>query len=285
MAVKEKFKIKRITSGDLVMTPTAEAYLIKHIQVINPASLTDYVKIRIKQTYMNVIPVYLLGPTVFGGKHVNLFEYLREKIPDVPNYKVLDGEEFAIEPSGTYSYLEVIYSEHTPDEFRPGEPGTRTSDIKLFCTTLYNSSDITATGWVKPDARLEPEITPSYPHFERIPAGKEVLLAGIAVYATSAGSTRPVYLRIWDEEKVLFDDDRNGFLIDPTVFNELTPYEVITGQGGNEYTVAFFRFEEPFVLRPQALYKLEVYVNYDGTNALPAKGFMITLLGLERPSR
>jgi len=283
MAVKELFKIKRVTSGNLELEAVAEALQIKDISIISPAAMTDYVKVQIEKTYMNVIPVHLLLPHIYGGKHKSLFDYLREKIPEIPNYKVLNGEKFTIEPSGSYSYLEAIYSEHTPDEFGAGEPGTRTSDTKLFCMTMYNSSEISSTGWVQPDARLEPEITPSFPHFDRIPANREVLLAGIAAYTTSNGSTKPVYLRIWDEEKVLFDDDRYGFLIDPTVFNELNAYDQITTAGGTGYAVNFFRFDEPLVLGPQRKYTFEVYVEYDGTNALPVKGFMITLLGLIRP--
>ncbi|MCD6094172.1 MAG: hypothetical protein J7J51_05245 [Candidatus Omnitrophica bacterium] len=285
MAVRELFKIKRITSGDLTMTPTEEAFMIKDIKVINPASDTDYVKVRIKQTYMNVIPVYLLGPVIFGGKHKNMFDYLREKVPDVPNYKILNGEEFAIEPSGTYDYLEVIYSEHDPGDFRAGEPGTRTSEVKLYVNTLYYSGTISASGWYKFDARLEPEITPDYPHFDRIPAGKQVMIIGMAVYSKAEGSTVAKYLRVWDEEKVLFDDDRNGFLIDPTVFNEISTYESITTGGGTQKPVGFFRFEEPFVMGAQRKYQFEFYVDYDGTNALQPKDVMLTLLGLELPSR
>lgn len=285
MAVIEPFLMKRVTSGSISLKEVAKALLIKDVRVLNPAAASDYVTITIDGTAMNVIPVHLLPYKVYGDSFKNLWEYVREKIPELPNIKVLAGEELTVSSSGTFDVLEMIYETHDPGDFRPGEAGTKTSDTQLFCVTAYNSSAISASGWNTFDAQLEPTITPDYPVLARIPANRLIQIAGIAVYNTVSGSTTATYLRIWDEEKVLFDPDKNGFLIDASKANMLDPYATITRQNGSQSAVMFFRFDEPWVLTPQAKYTFEYYVSYDGTNAFPARGIMMTLVGLIKPIR
>ena len=49
--------------------------------------------------------------------------------------------------------------------------------------------------------------------------------------------------------------------------------------------LTFMRFKEPFTLTPNTKYTFQFYVEYDGSNALPSKGVMMTLIGMLRPVR
>ena len=109
MALRHGFMIKRTTSGTLTLTAVEEAFDIQEIKVAGAAADTNYFKCIAKNTTMCVLPAYLLPFVPYGGSLKSLWKFIRERYPDFPTLKVLNGETFKVEPESTYSVLEVIY--------------------------------------------------------------------------------------------------------------------------------------------------------------------------------
>ena len=285
MALKSGFNVKRVQSGVLELTAIEEALDIQEIKVANPNALTDSFEVMIKTTTMAVIPAYLLPYVPHSNNTLTLFRYVKQKYADFPTYKVLNGETFKVIPESTFDQLEVVYKIYDKGDIRADEPGTRLSAVRPFIVTFYNSQSITASGTYRIDAVLGDPKVPKYPLLERVPADKEVEIYGIAVHTTANGNTKATYLRMWKEETVLFDEDKKGLFIDPQVGNELLPYVEVSNNGTTYRMLAFHIFDEPFKLNPQDYITAEFDVEYDGTNAFNSKQIMVSLIGVERPSR
>jgi len=284
MAVIKPYMIKRATSTtDLSLKAEEESYEVLDINCTGIGA-AQTVKVLIDDVTMNVIPAHLLFAQPLNSLLKGLWTYTREKFPDFPTYKVQNGGTLKLVASATAGALSVEYTVHEAGDFAADAPGAKKGTVRPFILAATHSDDITATGTYDIDTVIGLPEVPKYPFVERVPSTKQIEIYGIAAYSPASGSTRATYLRIWHEESVLFDEDRNGFMIDPTVANDLSnTINVSAATGPNQYSCAFFRFPTPWILKPMDSFKFEIDASYDGTNTLAAGSVIITLIGTEKP--
>lgn len=284
MAVKEPLVIRRVTSGALEYTANVESLEIKQIAVAGPSALTDEITVEIQDTTMLVVPAILFPYTLIDS-NAGIFNYVRKKYPEFPTLKVLDGQKLTITSSGTFSALEVRYKSMDPADIKPEDHGTNKSDVRPVISTFYNTQSISATGWYNIDGVYGSPSIGEYPFLERVPSDRMLEIYGFAVYNPKNGNTKVDLVQLWKEETILFTPAKDGILVDPDVGNSVGNITTVSLASGSIGELKFMLFDTPLTLQPQDKLTLKFHVTYDGSNALPSKGFLFTVIGTIKPAK
>jgi len=260
--------------GDTDLSLTADAgkaLLVLGLRVYNPVD--DYVTVKTDRTSVGYFRVggeqgnHLFYPT--DNEHeINLLDWLIA-MNFHRGFPVPEGATFELTGAAQADAVQTaLYQVLDAGDIRGDQPNGPDSDSYDFMnygrynTVLTDDDNLFDT----PQTTAE---FPAFPWDALSPAGKKVTLFGLAfseIGTTSASQANQHisrYVKMIQERKVLFDDDRNGLLYEGIASTSADQTDVATGQamGGNRSSVdrcAPLVFASPLVFPGNS--ELDVYV-------------------------
>lgn len=218
----------------------------------------------------------LIGVPGAVGHAINVLELLRSKKPEIPRFYAAQDEDLSIvaKSAPTTRQDMYFYDMMEGDVISHTMPGGSDGLPRPYIAWMSHSKAINATGVYEFDTSLAPTGMPAIKNKYTF-SGFNFRMLGIifACAKSAAGTTTPTWLRMFDGDVFMFDDDRDGLLIDIT-HNELK-CDVGVGQ--------MFMLERPHVFRDKVQIGLEMYATHDAVNDIAAGVELLGLVGLLEP--
>jgi hypothetical protein len=296
MALKYPDMVKTVIgAADLSLrADIGESILVKSIYVRSVSDI--YATLRIEKTtvgFFRVAPTFgnhLVfprrftddGATVVSSIDRNLLESLFEK-GIFKGYPVGEGETLVITGvSGANDIKAVVYDIYDPGDKKPEDPNGSKSKEYFFINYGDTGAVIDTAGDYLYKRSRNPVEFPAFPYAVDVPAKTTITLHGICGKEVGVRNATPAtaiysrYLKMVREREVLFDKDRNGFLMDYSNVSGAIATRVAggTSQIGDQSSIdprPFLLFTEP--LNFEAGEELNIYM----TTVEPVDGSSIAV--------
>jgi len=162
-------------------------------------------------------------------------QYLRMRYPDVPTFKVSEGEVLTVTNGGNSGTAYVLYKELRGDQIpEKSAPGGSDSKIRLTATTGKISETVTAgaTEIVTFETSFNPAGFTKFPWESNVPAKRRYHLIAMSTSLGSGAGADISYLgiRLWKEEEAILSPDEA--FISPNLFKYM--------QSGTQYLPHIF---------------------------------------------
>jgi len=218
----------------------------------------------------------LIGAPGAVGHAINIMELLRSKKPEIPRFYAAQDEDLSIVAKSAPTTRQDIYFYDmvTGEVLSHALPGGSDGLPRPYIAWVTHSQALAATGVYALNTSLAPTGMPAIADKYTF-AGFNFRMLGIifASAKSTVGTTTPTWLRMFDGDVFMFDDDRDGLLIDIT-HNELK-CDVTVGK--------LFMLERPHLFSERTQIGLEMYITHDGTNDIAAGVELLGLVGLLEP--
>ncbi len=260
----ERVKIQDLAVGDLELDArVGEGFIIKSIGIDSGADgLVS--RLLIGDELMTGIPADSGEENVVPvkGKNTNtwqLIETLRKRFPELPEYKVSEGEKLVLTSDGSagvgYIFFQQLGAEQIPRKEDPG--GSRGKD-RLFVSHGQINQNVAATTTedIVAAVSLNPTGLPDFPFGALVPAFETFELMGFSVSTGAASGANITFdgLKLWKRnESILARDEQ---FVEPSIF----PYNK------DDIDKPMFRFPVKYVFGGNEELKVEARI----TNAAGA---------------
>jgi len=215
----------------------------------------------------------LIGGHGAVGNHINILSLLKAKYPDIPLLYAGQDEDITVVQETAPTQQSIYFYDMTTGEIASHKlPGGSDGYPRPYIAWVSHSAAVTATGITKLDTSLAPTGALGIKDLYTF-AGFNFRLLGIIFASAKVVASTPLWLRIFDGETFMFDDDRNGLMINADR-NECK-CDVTVGK--------LFLLERPHVFKDKTQIGLEMYCSHDGTNNITAGTELLGLVGLIEP--
>ena len=222
-----------------------ESLLIKSINIDNTSA--KYISVIIDKTtvgyFMHDVAAksHIAFPVDYDAGLVNLLSYLYEK-GIFKGYPVGEGQTFIVKgPTEDSAICQIIYDKYDAGDITPTTENGTQADTYFFINYGVPSLIPSSGGDVLIDKSENPAEFPSFPFGADVPARMEIDLLGIVANdvgkSTDSGANkaRTRFLKMIKERVVLFDDERDGYLLLGVI-----PDSDTTNLGGGNSVFGYF---------------------------------------------
>jgi len=302
MALREPLMQKVVslssaTTATLLTVPSALAYKVKGIHVLNPptgsAGSPVFVTLKVQRTtigFWRIDSTYgnHLGYKDSNSKNDSLFTYLVSQgiFPPIP---LVQGESLIAEFSSAYTgKILLTYEVYDAGDVQSTAPlGSQATELYYV---LYgtNAAEIASTGYTQLTGVFNPAEFPKFPFGEKVPANTIIEILGclaqdVARYVDSSNFCYTTRLRFVRGVTELFDEDKLGFLLEGLVPSS-AGYNYGAGKSffsphREDKNVPVKLFSPTLVFQPGEELKLYIGTSNTGTNGkFPANTIDVPLL-------
>ena len=188
-----------------------------------------------------------------------IINYMRTK-GWLRGYPIAEGEKLTITGAQQTGSIQIVeYEEYEAGDIKNTDPNGSKSDNHIYILYGQPSGNITTAGDHEIVTNINPRPFPKFPFADKVPANTEIELLGLLssevmdLYSSS-DYVRTKYLKLYKEEEVLFDKDKNGLLFYGIGQGIIDRDDIATGVsviGG--YSTIDNR--EPFLFNPSLIFK------------------------------
>lgn len=297
MALREPHLEKIVANAStLELKPDVGAgLLVTNIEVKTTAA-SDFATVKIGKAtvgYFRVAPAARnhLALHRNGVRNFSLLKQLKALGLEV-TYPVAEGQTFQITLSNNAEWIKVTYQEHDAGDIRPDMPNGSDAQEYFFVNYGTNKDAVAATGYVTLDKSRNPVEFPDFPFGQTVPARRQVHLLGIMAAElekntyTGAVDTysRTRRLRVIRERTTLFDEDKNGFIMQGDGAAAGAANSAYLGGvctlpwGGEDQDGELFLLPEPLVFTAGEEVQFQVDVQVEAGAGLAADDLEVALL-------
>ena len=171
--------------------------------------------IQLGKTILHQIP-YQKGSQTIG----TIFDQLRNAgYPLI--YPIPEGSTLTLTTTANWGHLTIEYETWDATDVKPTEPnGTQAKEYTFLQYGTYDTA-ITVASTVTLNNVHNPVEFPNFPFGSPVPSKTKMAILGIGCPAHIVSGTddatdwiKQTYLKLFKEREVLFDEDRNGFIVD-----------------------------------------------------------------------
>ena len=255
-----------LAAKTISLTPdVGQSILVTDICVVPNSAVGEFLTAQVSQTTVGFYHVGsgILNQLPFQDGNTpqgTIFAQMAKRGYDM-SIPVAEGETFTVSADNNWSYLVVKYDIYTAGDIKNTDRnGSRSSEYIFLNYGTHDTAITTASNFVL-NKTHNPVEFPDFPYGSYVPAKSTISVLGVGFPAqvmegTTAGtdSILTEYLKFTRDREVLFDDDRNGFLVlgiadashaDSTMFYESErsnlPY------GGEDQYSGIYLFNNPLV--------------------------------------
>ena len=213
----DRFIESAALSDDLELEAKAgEGFVIKEIYA-ESSTEEEYITMIISDTVMfsSLVEVAEIGMLRFPDakeNYLGLFAKIREKYPEVPLFRVSEGEKLIITANeGTIKCL-VRYAHLTGADIpKSSEPGGTLSDNRLFLSSGSKSGTTSGTvsEYVVDLVSINPKGLIDFPFLEKVPSGYRMELLGFCIGKDATSTTITIEgLRLWFKDESILKPEQ-----------------------------------------------------------------------------
>ena len=224
--LRNAFMVKNsLVVATISLTPqSGTAYRIKNIHCIPNVAVTEFITAQVGKT---TVGYYHTGTTILNqlpyqdGAETNrtIFDQMRDiGFPlDIP---VGEGETFTLTSSNAWARMTIEYEIWDASDVKSTDVNGSASKEYNFLQYGTLSSTITAAGTKTLDSVHNPVEFPNFPFGDAVPSKTQMTILGVGTptFVMTGGTfatdyITSTYLKFFKDREVLFDDDKNGFLL------------------------------------------------------------------------